>query len=429
MSKEKFCECCGSLLKEDGTCVCPESTKNAGKKHGNGNHSKLPKAGILAVVAALIAIVGVGILLASRTKSVELVQYLKINPSVTGLNGRGIIDMEDLFDGVSFEADLIEELEKKDAEELDNMSSDKLELYLASSGEGFLECEQALEDISVTVWKDGVEVQELTELSNGNVIKIEAKSVNPTNKYLKKRFEPGVVEFVIEGLPDGTAVDVFGNGEVKLSFFGVNGKGQVNISYKADIISDLRAEFLLEQPSTTLRNGDTVEVVVRYDKSVWDAKGYYPTETSRVFIVEGLGAYMETVEEIPEDFKRAIVGAVLAKMNGSFNLMFMGADSAAVFDRMYFGVLKKNGGENEVAVDEPYNVLYVVGKYSSGGADRYCYIPVSNLVINSNGFMEVNGKTELSDLFLDVSNWGLDEQELQDAFYTDKQYDFVEIKN
>lgn len=301
-----YCEFCGKKLENGASCDCPEAVKKmgSGKEKNNINIGGMtikrmnPKM-IIVVAVVLIAIIA-GAFMSGGMKKIELVQYLDTEPDISGLNRKGIIHISSLFDASGLETDLIEGMEKISEEELEDMDEDDFALLFADMGERYTECEQAVDAVFLTVRKNGEEVNELVELSNGDVIEVEIQSVNPTNKYLKTKFKEGTVEFTVEGLMDGQAVDVFGKTGLKLNFVGVNGNGVPMFDYDQEALAELDFTFAIKDRTNGYCNGDILEVVVDYNEAAWEIKGYYLLEESKTFTVEGLASYISDLEEISE---------------------------------------------------------------------------------------------------------------------------------
>lgn len=264
------------------------------KKMLDGKHKKI----ILPVAAILIVAVMLGIFLLSGMKSVELKNYLNASPEITGLSGRASMDMDELFDESEFSAVLLDGVADASLDELENMTMDELNALFEKKSEIYEEYDKVMESIQIKVWKNGEVISELTNLANGDVIKVEASSNASDTKFFDKKFKTGSIQFKIEGLTEGKSVDVFSMAEFEISFGGVNGSGKVIPNWNAEGMADLPARFYVKDNTNAYSNGDKVEIVVEYDVEEWTSKGYYPREEYRIFTVEGLAAYVTSLDDI-----------------------------------------------------------------------------------------------------------------------------------
>lgn len=365
-----FCEYCGKELQENELCDCRKKV-NAFTNIAKGNKTIKPW---MLGVAALVIIVIVAALFLTGKEKVDLAAYINSQPEMRGLNGKATIEFSDLFDDSALETDLLEGLDKTDASKVENMSEDQLESLFASAGEGFLECEQAVNDIEIRVWKDGEEVWELTELSNGMKIKVEASSVNPVNDYLGKSFQTGTVTFTVEGLTDGQAVNVFELVGMQVSFFGTDGNGRAGIEWDEEALQDLYVNFYVEN-NDECSNGDEIKVVLDYDAEEWEAQGYFPVEESRTYVVEGLNSVLTSIGDIPEeqlDEMKAEVENTLKKQAETD-----WKDGISIENMTYLGsyLLTKKSGSTTLGAPSILYMVYQVDVFENfapnGGEDTH----------------------------------------------------------
>lgn len=264
---------------------------------------------ILPVAAVLIIGVIFGIFLLSGAKNVELKNYLNASPEIAGLSGRASIDMDELFDESEFSAVLLDGVVDASLDELENMTMDELNALFQKKSEIYEEYDKVIESIQIKVWVNGEAVSELTNLANGDVIKIEAGSNAPDNKFFDKKFKTGSIQFKVEGLTEGKSVDVFSKAEFEISFGGVNGSGKVITNWKAAGMADLSVRFYVKDNTNAYSNGDKVEIVVEYDVEEWTSKGYYPREEYRIFTVEGLTSYVASIDDISAEEMEQMKGS------------------------------------------------------------------------------------------------------------------------
>lgn len=384
-----YCKHCGKELQNNEACTCQESKNDLKKKNGN---KKLIIIGV-AVLVILIAVIGLS---SSKTETIDLAAYINTQPEISGLNGKALIEMSELFDESALETYLLEGIGTKDSSDIENMSDEEFEALLGEFGEGASECEQAAKDIEITVWKDGTKVQELTELSNGTKIKVEVSSLNPTNKNLDKKFKTGTVEFTVKGLLDGQEINVFDEVGMDVSFVGTDGNGQVILNWDKDAFSELSIEFHVEN-ATDCRNGDEIKVVLDYDNEEWEENGYMPSEEYRTYTVEGLAALLTAIEDISdkqlEEMKATVEATLTNKAENEWR------DGISIEGMTYLGSYLLNKKEGGSALGSP-NILYLVYQVDvfenfapDGGEDShfsyyYC-ASYENLMLDQNGNLDL----------------------------------------
>ena len=271
-----------------------EKTRYSEKHLLDGKQIKI----VLPVAAIAIIAIVLGIMLFTGPQKIELKNYLNASPEITGLSGRASIDMEELFDESEFSAAMLDGVVDASLDDLNNMTMDELEALFEKNAEIYEEYDKVIENIKIKVWKNGEEVSELTNLANGDVIKIEVSSTTSDNKFFDKKFNTGSIQFKIDGLTEGKGVDVFGKAEFEITFGGVNGSGKVITNWNAAGMEDLLVRFFVKDNTNAYSNGDKVEIVVEYDREEWASKGYYPREEYRIFTVEGLPTYVTSFDNI-----------------------------------------------------------------------------------------------------------------------------------
>lgn len=396
MSKVKFCEYCGKKLENGVTCDCPEAVQ----KENNWMDflkSKFNSKLLIIPVAFIVVLALLLVLLPSKTEKVNLAQYVEETPDIKGLNGHASIGITDLFDGSSFEYGLLEMIEDKHMKDIDKMSEKEFERAFEKNSKRIEACEKAVEDIVITTWKNGDEVTELVELTNGDKIKIKVESAVPKNKFLKMKFKPVTWEFTVENLAEGQAIDVFEKSNLEVSFVGVNGNAGASTKYEANTLPDLSFFISLAENRNDLKNGDKVEVILDYDTEEWAAKGYYPLETSKTFIVEGLGTYLSSPDEIStvqlDEMKSTVEREI-------YNAAEDWRDGISIENISYVGNYYMTKKEND-STQRTQNFLYLVFKVDvfenfapKGGEDNrfsfYYYGEYGSLILDQNGNIDYN---------------------------------------
>lgn len=388
-----FCEHCGKELKNNEACTCQDSKDNLKKVNGN---KKAPKSLIMIGAVVVVILIAAIALFSSKTEQINLADYIDVQPKITGLNGKAKIKMSALFDDNALESYLLEGMGDKDSKDVENMSDEDFEALLMSAGEGFLECEQAVKDIELTVWKNGTEVLELIDLSNGDTIKVQASSVNPVNKYLDKNFKTGSAEFKIEGLLDGQTLDVFADVDMQVNFVGTNGNGQAILNWNREAFPELSIDFHVED-TTAFSNGDEVTVVLDYDSEQWELNGYMPAEESKTYIVDGLQGMLTAIEDISEEQLEEMKANVEKFLKEEAENEWR--DGISIEGMTYLGSYLLNKKEGDMGLGAP-NILYLVYKVdafenfaSAGGEDThfsyyYC-ASYEGLMMNEEGKVDL----------------------------------------
>lgn len=324
------------------------------KKMLDGKQKKI----ILLVAIILIAVVS-GVFLLTGPENVNLKDYLNASPEISGLSGRATIDMSELFDDSAFSSDLTDSLITTGSEELKNMSDEELEVLFEKQAEIYSECEKAVKDITISIWKNGKEVSSLNDLSNGDVIKVEASSKTPDNAFFDKKFKKGSIQFTVNGLTEGKSVDAFDNANFEIKYIGVDGSGIVVVNWDAAAMPDLKVEFIVKDNTYSYSNGDNVEIMVSYDKATWEEKGYYPKEETRVYTVEGLNSYVKSVDEISDEQFGQLKALAEAALKNESKREWI--DGVSIENITYLGSYFLNRKESAEHFG-PANMLYLVYK-------------------------------------------------------------------
>lgn len=393
-----YCEKCGKPLKEDGTCTCSESMKEVQKNTEKKGNNKSPNKMILMGAIALVIVIAVALLATSGTNKIALKDYINCEPEIIGLNGSASIDISSLFDRSALEATLFESMETvQNFYELEEMSDDELTSLMASASENAMAYEQIMDDIVITVWVDDTEVEVLENLSNGNVIKIEAKSLNPTNKQLGVQLKTGTAKFEIQGLTDGQAIDVFEEASLKVVFTGINGSGRTKLEWDYEFMPELEFDFMVEE-GFNLTNGDEINILLNYDESLWVSYGYFPVEEWKTYTVEGLSELLTSIESIPEEQLLVMNDTVEAHLNELQESDWREGTSIKGITYVGSYLLTKNPDNHDMGPENMLELVYKVDAFENyapeGGEDSlfsfyFCNI-YEDVVLDEEGNLDLD---------------------------------------
>ena len=303
------------------------------------------------VVAAIVAIV----ILVNQPKKVNLEEHVRVD--FTGYNTVGnasvYLDTETL---VPVFAEILEESEDR----------------VLESGD----------------WEDLTSVVELTldkesGLSNGDQVTVTITYDNEEIEDYDIQFTGETATYTVEGLGDLEEIDPFADLEV--SFTGIAPDGRVEWVYNGESPYISGTDFQCDQTSG-LRNGDVVTFSLDYDEAAAINQGYRLTQTTREYTVEGLDEYVDSYEDLTEDFLTAartesedVINAYIAQNYST---------ESAMSDLTYAGYVfltPKEGGNAR-----NYNVLYMiyggtVSHSTNGFPTTVVYYPVRFVNILSSG--------------------------------------------
>lgn len=395
-----FCMHCGRELDENGNCICEES-KKATKKVAMklpGKEKMNPKL-LITIVAVVVFAVVAGILLSTSTPTLELGTYLDADPYISGLNGKATISTGSLFNDADLEQDLMKLISSD--KDVDRLSDKEMELMFTESMSNLMLIDEVLDTVIFTLEKNGQEVDELTNLSNGDVIKVKASVPSANIKELNVRLESGEIEFTIKGLMDAKEVAVFENAKLEVTFAGMNGSGKVLLGYISDAMPDLRVEFEVVNNTYAYSNGDVVEVALRYNQSDWETKGYVPKETSRTYTVEGLGEALTSSDELSEDIWELMKTRVENELKSQAEEDWY--DGVSITNLNYLGnyVLTRKDGASGFGPDNLIYLVYQVEAFENfaltGGEDHrvtyYYYGLYEGVTVGGDGSVNVDSLT------------------------------------
>ncbi|WP_026496586.1 YARHG domain-containing protein [Butyrivibrio sp. WCD3002] len=307
-----FCGSCGTQIPE-GSKFCPNCgtavevpVQVVRKKGGAG---KL--VGIIAGVCVLILALGVGAayLFLGRKTTINLNKYMTISYSGYETIGKASA----VFDTDKFEADYKDKIKftkaaKKEFEsakgelgELGNLVSDLDDVEAALAAYGFT---------PASLLEDGFNgsLDKTDGLSNGDKVvytwTISEQDEKDFEKYLNVKIKYSDIEGTVEGLETATLFDPFEGVEIVYSGIAPDGTAQIQNSNTSGVYGYL--DYQLDK-SYELSNGDeiTATVTTYYGDSLEDYclenYGMIPSQTEKVFTVDGLSSYIASASEISDD--------------------------------------------------------------------------------------------------------------------------------
>lgn len=139
-------------------------------------------------------------------------------------------------------------------------------------------------------------------LSNGDTVELKIEADNEKLKQYGYKVKGKTVKYTVEGLKELVAYDPFEKLAVNVT--GTAPYGKLNMDSSGDLLGGLRFEA---DKTEGLKNGDVVTITVsagsNQDVQTYCAKqGYSLTRTSMEYTVSGVNSYVQTLEEIPEEW-------------------------------------------------------------------------------------------------------------------------------
>ncbi len=292
-----FCTNCGTKI-DDGAKVCPQcgvsleaSTpaaplppspqpaqasvsppQGAPAPAGAAVGKLLKNKAVLGGIAAVLVLVIVLAVVLSQPKTVNLDELITVEFSGYDTVGTAYAH----FDEEALNAQLAKAL-----------NSEKASL---SSLEGYLACRGAI----------SLSLDQAQNLSNGDEVVVNVDYNNEAVKNYKVKFTGGSHKFTVEGLEPVKEIDPFA--DLKISFSGISPNGSVEYTYEGS--ADYLSQYSFQSDKTSgLRNGDTITVTLPgFETENTVHSGYRLTEQSKTYTVEGLDEYVDSYEDLPEEF-------------------------------------------------------------------------------------------------------------------------------
>lgn len=280
-SDAQFCENCGTKIEETHKEVTSvESTvKNNAQIPVQPKKMTKKTAFIIGIVG--VAVIALIIILANRKTTINLADY--INVEFSGYDTLGTAQVSIDYDALK--QDYGDKIKYYGTDTFANSYMDPYEIFIEECVNGTLDTNDNLTSgDTVTYTWDCDE-----ELAKSD-FKIKLKAKDTT--------------YTVSGLEPVKEIDPFENIEVIYEGTAPRGSASVKNNSTDEYISGLNFEV---EPSNNLNNGSKVVVSV---SDIWgqDVVNYYVenygiklTTTEKEFTVEGLGSYITSLDEIPED--------------------------------------------------------------------------------------------------------------------------------
>lgn len=211
---------------------------------------------------SLILTVIVLCMTACGTKSLNTQDYCNI--SVSGLNGYGKISLEANYDAIGKDAFV----DKKSSE---------VDMY----------------DSLDTIYNIEYKADKTENLSNGDKITVTIHYDEKSTKDLGFTFNKSSFTYKIDGLKEGTLLDVFEG--LSVNFNGIAPKA--NIIFDNNGCSDfVKDNVTFFSDNYTFRNGDKVKIKARYDEHIATDAGYIIQEAEKEYSINGLSEYPKNID-------------------------------------------------------------------------------------------------------------------------------------
>ncbi len=396
-----FCENCGTKL-EDGALFCtncgakqsaPEvapgftpEANSAAPSPASSPAPAAPKASfgetikkvpvyawIIIAVVIVAAIVG-GVFAYKVTHTIDINEYL--NVEFNGYDTVGTVDVE--LDETFWE-DLYEKASFKDKAKLEK--EDYFDVYYTEGD--YMQSELGN--------KIKFEVDPEDNLSNGDEVTVSWKVKTDS---IKKKYGVTIKSedkvFTVEELEEVESFDPFE--AIEVTYSGISGDGEINIEVTSD--EDIYDDFSFSASDDYyLSEGDVVTITFApyYDEE--DLKevcaeeyGMVPTEVEKEYTVEGLGHYVESIDEFTETSLADLITEGSAQAESDANL----SEYETLKSCSYKGAYLLQSGDTTEG-NEVYLVFECVVDLTdsdSDATDTVTYYPViefSNVSINDEG--------------------------------------------
>lgn len=366
----KFCPHCGMDLQN-----VPDDAQDKGMSHGF--LSKRKNVGI--VLATLVTVI-VGIFLfVNRTRTINLDDYVTVEFS--GYDGVG--EANAVFNYEQFNTDLEEMFgEREEKKDIEDISSKKdLEEFFNGKKDVYSE---ARSEIDYTLDKE-------EGLFNGDKVNVTFKYNNENLKKYHLKFESDKKEFTVENLNPVEEVDPFEN--VKLSISGAS----PFISVEAE--SDYG--WYTCEPSSNLKKGDKVTVTIDgYNEEDTRSVGYVYTSTTKEYTIgEDVDAYVEKVEDIPDDEMKKLKIEANAYIQLYFDDYYDGSSKTSELKEEGALVMMLDEYKDEYTMNDLY-IIYstVVSSDENNFEDTKVYFPVyySNVIRTKDGTITADAEPTIS---------------------------------
>lgn len=300
----KFCAKCGAEVPEgqEGENVQETSAESSSEERGDLTQ-KMPKAPkipaglqknplVLAGGAVILVILLLVLLLGGKTK-IDLNKYLTVQFSGYDTYGEASWD----FDTEAFKEDYEGKIK------LTGSAKKELKSYGLDSSE--------IEDYAVEIFLEACvsgKFDKSEKLTNGDEITFTWNcDEEEIGEVFKCKVKHADKSYTVSGLEEIETVDPFE--DIDVVFSGIAPRGTVSITNNStdEMVSTLS---YFADPNGDLSNGDVITVRASYNMNLpkeefieycIEQYGKAPSITEKEYTVEGLGSYVSTVSEIPED--------------------------------------------------------------------------------------------------------------------------------
>lgn len=256
---------------------------------------------IIATLVALIVLITIIVCIAMHRPTVNMNDYITIEAS--GYNGYGKASYE--FDSDRF----IEENKKKFkiSKSIREAAKENLftELGLSLYGIDVDDKEDGMQLFFATTGLDG-NLSKTNGLANGDKVIYSWSSsflsddeIEDIAKEMHVKVKYSDIEYTVENLQEVPTFDSFDG--VEVSFIGMAPNGQVLIAN----YPDNGLYYYIDGKTEGLNNGDEIIVKIEYPYGVEEYVNNYqkkPENETKSYIVEGLGKYLTSASQIPDEY-------------------------------------------------------------------------------------------------------------------------------
>lgn len=270
-------------------------------------------------------------------------------------------------------------------------------------------------------------------LSNGDKVELRIAANNELLKKYGYKVKEKTVAYTVEGLKDPVAYDPFE--KLTLNVTGTAPYGELKMEIPNDLISGLSIKA---DKTEGLKNGDVVTITVsannEQDVQTYCAKeGYTLARTSMKYTVSGVNGYVQTPEEIPEEWLTKMKKQAEDVIDTKFLESCPKGDENYTYSNVKQLVKKEYAGYYLLTLKEgfdvdnytPANQLYVMYKLTATSTDgefTYYY------AVSFNNAVLIQGK----DFSVDMTNYFYTEDKFVKGYYTETYsgwWDSVEDRN
>jgi len=367
----RYCAYCGKPIEAGKECTCEEA--QASKSKRNLGQKKFI---IIGVAAAIFVALVVGLSIGSK---IDPFDYTTVTFDGYDTQGTVVVDFdkETLITGIIGECpDSFQEAFVWDEQYSDYSSSISYE------------CSK----------EDG--------LSNGDKVTVTFTVTGAAENDVKSAKK----NFKVEGLPEAKTIDFFEN--IEVYFHGLNGNAEALYKYKeeSDMYKDCKFSF---NRNYGLKNGDRITLTLSNLDEIADKYLCIPSSVSKEYIVCDLGEYATSAAQIStstiNDYADKFRVAQDAENAKSTEVVTYG--KAEIYG-VYFFYIKDE--PEHITVDETNKLLIFVHakQYVYGEFKRDVYTPLvfEDVVVNSDGTVDIKYEDGQNNFFVDDIDYYLNEQ-------------------